>query len=75
MAEKFVKGEKLSPEKVAAELVPILAMWGISRGTAAEAAWSLWRAVSNMSPADYEKAAKGMKIKAGLPNHAKPKDN
>ena len=74
MTDKFIKGEKLSPEKVATELLPILAMWGLSRKTARNAAWELWYKIKEMTDAEYENAAKGMKIKGGPPNNAKPQN-
>ena len=70
MAEKFVKGEKLSPDKVAHQLLPILAMWGMSRATARNAANQLALLLDHMSDAEYESASKGMRIKGSLPNHA-----
>ena len=72
MADKFIKGEKLTPPQVARELLPILAMWGLTPEIAALSAWRLWQDIKNMSPEDYAKAAKGMKIKAGAPTNATP---
>ena len=72
MEGKFIKGEKLTPTQVASELLPILAMWGLSRATAIAATWQLWCMLNEMSDDGYAKAAKGMKIKAGAPNNASP---
>ena len=72
MAAKFVKGEKQSAEQVARELIPIMAMWGLSQETAKDAAWYLFQSIQAMTEDDYAKAAKGLRIKSGLPNNNAP---
>lgn len=52
----------------AAQLLPILAMWGIPRETARRAAAALTTALAGMSDAEYKRAAQGMHIKPGAPD-------
>lgn len=51
----------------AAQLLPIMAMWGIPRDTARRAAAALATTLAGMSDDEYKRAAQGAHIKPGAP--------
>lgn len=65
----FLTGEGLKAAEIAAQLLPILAMWGIPRNTARKAAAALNTALAGMSDDEYGQLAQGLKIKGGKPEN------
>jgi hypothetical protein len=63
----FIDGETLKAAEIAAQLLPILAMWGIPRNTARRAAAALTTTLAGMSDAEYAQVGQGLRIKAGKP--------
>lgn len=72
MSEKpeIIDGKKLKGAQVAAELLPILSAWGITRDEARRAASALATTLAGMTDSEYEMVRQGMRIKAGLPSNA-----
>lgn len=68
--EGFIDGETRTSAQIAAELLPILAMWGVSRNTARRAAAALATTLAGMSDDEYSEASQGLRIKAGKPQNA-----
>lgn len=63
----FIDGKTRTAAGIAAELIPILAMWGINRNTARRAMAAAGTTLAGMSDAEYERMANGLKIKGGNP--------
>lgn len=78
MSEKpeIIDGKKLKGAQIAAELLPILSAWGITRDEARRAAAALATTLAGMTDEEYDAVRSGMRIKAGLPsNHGAANEN
>lgn len=62
-----IDGKTRKGAEIAAQLIPILSAWGITRDNARSAAAILGTTLSSMTDAEYEAAARGMRIKGGDP--------
>jgi hypothetical protein len=65
---EFIDGANETPDHIADQLIPILAMWGLPRLAAKSVALRMMTRLNRMTDDEYAIVSGGMRIKGGKPD-------